>query len=113
VPVQHYVLLVYWLFGTWKSFKERCKWVATINYPTGSHISDAEKSSPSKKDLPALLDENRRICINYMLENINATRAEFLEREYKCFRWLKRNDADWLDRHLPVSSRADVQLDLF
>lgn len=112
VPIQHYVLLVYWLFGTWQSFKEHCKWVATINSPVSYSCSGAV-SNQLPKDLSAMRDDYRRVCINFIRDNLNATRADFLDKEYKCFRWLKRNDSQWLERHLPVPPRSGIQMDLF
>lgn len=112
VPIQHYVLLVFWLFGTWQSFKEHCKWVATINCPV-SYSCTRPVSDQFPKDVLAMRYDYRRVCINFIRDNLNATRADFLDKEYKCFRWLKRNDSEWLERHLPVPPRASLQMDLF
>lgn len=112
VAIQHYVLFVYWLFGTWKYFKECCKWVASMSYP--DNWFDCGNEDPlSTGNMQNLQENNRKICINFILTNPAATRADFLNLEYKCFRWLLRNDPLWLDAILPIPSSANAQINLF
>lgn len=107
-----YLLVVYWLFGTWQQFKERCNWTATFNFPYGS-TSYKCFSKPHVQEQQAALKYYREICIDFMRVNPTGTRAEFLKREYKSFRWLLRNDGKWLSLQLPLSKRVDNQVDLF
>jgi len=113
VPIQHYVFLVYWLFGTWKHFKLRCSWVATLHYPSGSLPCRKAATNSAEKEQQSLLDGYRQVCMNYLQHNPTASRSEFLKQEYKCFRWLLRNDSKWLDSHFPMPMKKGSQKDLF
>lgn len=112
LAIQYYVLLVYWLFGTWQYFKECCKWVALINYP-GDRFARNIDASVYADNYQHLQESFRKICIDFIRTNPTATRADFLNLEYKSFRWLLRNDAVWLDATLPMPLRANAQVDLF
>jgi hypothetical protein len=112
VALQFYLLVVYWLFGTWQHFKERCKWTATFNYPYGNTGYECFPK-PQEHERQAALKYYRGVCTDFMRANPAGTRVEFLRREYKSFRWLLRNDSNWLDYRLPLSPRGDNQADLF
>jgi hypothetical protein len=107
-PIQFYLLLVYWLFGTWQHFKECCKWGATFNYSIDSFQTGVKTPTHTPDGNQTLLNHYRRICVDYLYNNPIGTRAEFMKQEYRSFRWLRHNDGEWLDHHLPLSSRNNI-----
>lgn len=110
LALQNYILLVYWLFGTWQYFKECCKWVATMG---DCRFDSNVNAMASAGEYSYLQESYRKICLDFIQTNPTATRADFLNQQYKSFRWLLRNDAVWLDAILPTPSRVNFQIDLF
>lgn len=111
------LLLIYWLFGTWEMFKERCYWRTILG---GSLDTTVEHDGKVKADqsIAKTYDSNardahRQICIDYILGKEDPSRIEFLRTHYKSFRWLLHNDRSWLDVQLPVPPKQVVQLGLF
>lgn len=103
------VLLVYVLFGNWKAFEEKCKWVQVFS--TGQKPSMPRKQEISSES--ELESFHRKICIDYLFEHPGCTRFEFTKAKYRSFRWLLHNDKRWLDKHLPVPTSNMKQLELF
>lgn len=107
VPNQLNLLLVFWLFGTWKHFVERCQWIATINFP-GSGWNQTE-CADNDEDVLRANDCYRRACLKFIQNNPTASRSVFLRQEYHTFRWLLHNDAAWLEQEFPSGSRCRNQ----
>lgn len=103
------LLLVYWLFGSWGAFKERCQWEDILD-------SDNNFASLSEAKLQAvgdLLSRYRAICVDYMASVENPTRASFQKAHQKSHRSLLNNDRQWFEKELPVPQSRKAQRDLF
>lgn len=103
------LLLVYWLFGSWASFKERCQWETALSM-------NGDWCPPSQIDdsvLPNPLDTHRSVCLEYKASVDNPTRANFLRLHKRSHRWLLHYDRQWLDNELPLPRMLETQLDLF
>ena len=109
-PVEYLIFLVAWLFGDWKSFKERCGWIAAIDIPQG----DLHASRPPVLTYPSSTSSKRyrETCLKFIAENPRCERADFLKQEYKTFRWLLRNDKNWLGEQLPIAQGKYMQFEL-
>ncbi len=101
------VVLLYWLFGGWKSVQERCRWLSVFGSESGVSM---RKGATVRSKLEA---QYRRVCTGYIREHPECTRLDFLKAEYRGFRWLLHNDKIWLDRQLPIPQRRGKQLSLF
>lgn len=110
LPAQYLIFLVAWLFGDWRSFKERCKWIAAIDNPQGG--LNASRFPVMTHSSATWLKRYRETCLMFIAENPRCGRADFLKQEYKTFRWLLRNDKIWLDEQLPLAQAKDMQLEL-
>ena len=103
------LLLVYWLFGSWGTFKERCRWEGVL----GSENSFAPLSKVRLQAVGDPLSRHRAVCIDYMTSVENATRASFQKAHQKSHRWLLNNDKQWFGKELPVPQSGKAQRDLF
>lgn len=110
---QNYVLLIYWLFGSWQHFKECCKWQsvmdAGVHYPSG--LTGNELAGVGDHNLLVL--HHRGICLEFMKSNPDAGRGDFLKGRYKSFRWLLHQDRAWLGKQFPLRVKNNQQADLF
>lgn len=97
------VILVHWLFGTWRAFKQHCLWMETFTQGRTS-------ASKLEGKWEALKERYRTACINY-LNTTGKGRSEFLKDDYRAFKWLLNNDRMWLDKQMP-QMRMPKQLEL-
>ncbi|MBC3927329.1 TniQ family protein [Undibacterium sp. CY21W] len=113
--VAHRLLLIDWLFGSWVSFHQQCKW---------QHVMDQSfHTAPAKVRSKEIFDENsnfrsqqhlhRAACINFLTSNKIAKRSIFARAASHSFRWLLRYDKQWLDQHFPVCRRKHLQKEMF
>lgn len=103
------LLLVYWLFGSWAAFKERCRWELIL-------CSEGVTSSLSSGDLLSTrspLEKHRAVCLEYKATHENPVRADFLKNHQRTHRWLLNYDRQWLDSELPLPVHGKVQFGLF
>ncbi len=111
------VILIYWLFGEWIAFKERCDWSSILGEPLASAarqgVSEGFGRDVVNSDESAIHLGHRQVCVDYATEHPNPSRLEFLKNYYRSFRWLLHRDRSWLDAQLPVPSKQVVQLGLF
>lgn len=117
-PALSRIHIVYWLFGGWAAFKEKCHWRATFDRPLNSNKTQTAYGNTRKKLRDPIEESIRRIehrqkCIEYLTEYPSPTRLDFLKTHYKSFRWLLHSDRSWLDALLPPSSHEKNQLNLF
>lgn len=113
VTHQNYVLLVYWLFGSWHHFKERCDWQSVFDQGIDHQAKQSKNNSIAFDNHKRLVWKHREICIDFMNSNPEASRGDFLRDRYKSFHWLLHNDSSWLERHLPVTAKRSQQTGLF
>lgn len=111
------VILIYWLFGEWAAFKERCNWRRILGEALVSSVRQGVSGCVGRggvnSDESAILLGHRQVCVDYAMEHPNPSRLEFLKNHYRSFRWLLHRDRSWLDAQLPVSPKQVVQLGLF
>lgn len=103
------MLLVYWLFGSWSAFKERCRWEQIL-------CSEDVTNSLSSRDVSSTqspLEKHRAICLEYKATHENPVRADFLKNHQRTHRWLLNYDRQWLDSELPLPVHGKVQSGLF
>lgn len=103
------LLLVYWLFGSWGAFKERCRWEQIL-------CSEDVTNSLSSRDVSSTqspLEKHRAICLEYKATHENPVRADFLKNHQRTHRWLLNYDRQWLDSELPLPVHGKVQSGLF
>jgi len=103
------LLLVYWLFGSWGAFKERCRWEDALG------VDDISGSSSAVRPLPVgtPLERHRSVCLEYKSAHESPVRAAFLKAHQRSHRWLLNNDRQWLDNELPLPQFGKIQLGLF
>lgn len=92
------VILVYWLFGSWKFFKEYCRWSDIFIDIDVACYSRVINEVP----LDAQLSRARKACLAYVNESALPTRNQFIKSHYRDFNWLLRHDRAWLDKLLPI-----------
>lgn len=103
------LLLVYWLFGSWGAFKERCRWEDALGVDDISGSSSAVRPSP----VGTPLERHRSVCLEYKSAHESPVRAAFLKAHQRSHRWLLNNDRQWLDNELPLPQFGKIQLGLF
>lgn len=103
------LLLVYWVFGSWGAFKERCRWEDALRLDGEPDSSLAARASPNGRPL----DRHRSVCLEYKAAHVNPVRAAFLKAHQRSHRWLLNNDRQWLDNELPLPLSGKIQLGLF
>lgn len=103
------LLLVYWLFGSWGAFKERCRWEDALGVDDISGSSSAVRPSP----VGTPLERHRSVCLEYKSAHESPVRAAFLKAHQRSHRWLLNNDRQWLDNELPLPKFRKVQFGLF
>lgn len=93
------LILVYWLFGSWKYFRICCEWHAVFNTSnTNAHISN----QLNLNQIGEIKAKNRNLCESYFLSTDKPNRIEFCRLFYSNFRWLLNYDREWFDRVLPA-----------
>lgn len=93
------LILVYWLFGSWKYFRICCEWHAVFNTGnTNAHISN----QLNLNQIGEIKAKNRDLCESYLLSTNKPNRIEFCRMFYSNFRWLLKYDREWFDRALPT-----------
>lgn len=103
------LLLVYWLFGSWGAFKERCRWEAVLGVDDELGSSSEARASP----VGAPLARHRSVCLEYKAAHESPVRAAFQKAHTRSHRWLLNNDRQWLDIELPLPCFGKIQLGLF
>lgn len=104
------VALIYLMFGSWAFFEERCRWETALRSDQGER-SGAISASVEADEMRR--EQYRKNCIEFIETNSSPTRHNFIRTEYRSFRWLLRNDKEWLDFQLPILYQSPVQLTLF
>ncbi|NHZ82271.1 hypothetical protein F2P44_23760 [Massilia sp. CCM 8695] len=117
----HNLLLLDWLFGSWKSFCEQSAWQSVMGCP--NLLAEA---APSRSDVPPAVDHaivndtgdrvreiHRRKCVDFLERNTHAVRSRFARAEPKSCRWLLANDIAWFDQYCPIDQRDRPQANLF
>jgi len=104
------LLLVYWLFGSWRLYRERCGWESI--FQPGKQQTGAVVRRESNKPTTSL-NEHRKICDEFLASGGAQTRSGFWRAFPKSLRWLKRHDAAWLNGKLPVKVSGSGQGELF
>lgn len=93
------VILVYWLFDSWKYFRICCEWHAVFNADnTNASISNQFYLNQTSE----IKTKSRDHCESYLLSTDKPNRIEFCRRFYSDFRWLLNYDRVWFDRMLPA-----------
>lgn len=93
------VILVYWLFGSWKYFRICCEWHAVFNTAnTYVHVSNEFNLNQTSE----INTKSRDLCESYLLSTDKPNRIEFCRLFYGDFRWLLNYDRSWFDRVLPA-----------
>lgn len=96
------LMLIRFLFGSWDTFKEQCRWQDTL-------IPCLPESRNHQVQIPlheVLLREYRQVCLDYKASCSFPTRYEFMRCSYRAFRWLRHNDQEWLNYELPTKQKA-------
>lgn len=102
-------VLVYWLFGNWRAFREKCQWVDVF----GSWPEVLSTKTMRVRESQEIREHHRRISSTYKQEHPSCSRLDLTKAEYRSFRWLLHNDRVWLDREFPIPPRSTTQLCLF
>lgn len=100
-PVIQRLLLVYWWFGSWQLFKSFCFWQSIFSNPD---------SATQQRHSQDIRQNYRDRCLMYIETVEGADRHMFLKSDYKSFRWLRRNDRKWLDKHFPLVNQIQYSL---
>lgn len=102
-------IVITWLFGQWRAFQEKCRWVRALN-------TVEAVTQQNQRGLPRTgqdRNKHREICVNFMIRMPERQRADFAKMESQSFRWLLHNDRVWLESQLPIPMGKPVQLRLF
>ncbi|WGG50945.1 TniQ family protein [Rugamonas sp. DEMB1] len=100
----HNLLLIDWLFGTWQAFHQQCLWQATMDCLTLSTINVRQDE---------VTHQHRKACVAFLEAHTLATRSCFSRAAPASFRWLLRNDEEWLNGNLPRVRPMRTQGTLF
>lgn len=98
------LLLVKWMFESWGSYKEQCRWQEMLDSggfddeEMGTHLNDKSDGQLAH----VMLQQYRQVCLGYKESLVSPTRFEFLKMHYRAFKWLRTNDRIWLDSELPM-----------
>lgn len=109
------LMLIAWLFGEWKLFKQRAMWREALASPHHAfaavlHTPRSPHSSNTHRDTR---EQHRATCLAYVHEHPAATRSSFWRAHPAACRWLAHHDAEWLDGILPrAPTDSDVQFKL-
>jgi len=98
----HTVLLIDYLFGSWESALEHCRWDQTFNAP----CAVTHSNYPNRICEDELLHRHRRTCLTLMNEFPYLNRNEFARASPRSFRWLLAHDANWLSATIPYHHRT-------
>lgn len=105
------LLLVHWLFGTWRSFLQRCNWERLWGAVSLPEVVAEKAQEPIRSD--GLRNKHRDVCRAFQAEFPSASRSAFWRTCPASLRWLKRYDAAWLEFHFPGGGPKGLQHDLF
>jgi hypothetical protein len=100
----HNLLLIEWLFGTWRAFQLHCVWQATMGL---------EASPASQADYNGIGHQHRKACLDFVGTYPSATRSHFARAVPSSLRWLLRYDEKWFNIHLPPAHSRRNQGTLF
>ncbi len=105
------LILVHWLYGSWRSYLGRCNWEAVLGV-------DRRTAPETLNAIPVVLLEespksHRDVCLAFLAKQAGASRSAFWRSHPGSLRWLSRYDADWLNFHFPASIQRVVQRQLF
>lgn len=103
-------VLVHHIYGSWRLFEERCGWEDALGI---SEAEGKEGDTASIKSYEMLRQQYREVCIDFLEANPSQSRPNFVNSQYRCFRWLLHNDRAWLDSRLPIDSLGAKQMALF
>jgi hypothetical protein len=103
------LVMIYWLFGTWDDFVERCRWVNVF----GIQSDIARPYVKLERSEKSLSEYHRERCEEFLNKNPDCSRLDLTRAEYRSFRWLLHYDSFWLNRLFPVPNRAEKQYRLF
>jgi len=103
------MIVMSWLFGRWSAFLERYRWVRAFGNP----YATSNQLNNTNSGLDAMTSQCRERCLAYLREHPEGTRLSFTRADYRSFRWLCRNDSDWLNDILPQPGRNIGQRELF
>lgn len=118
----HNLLLIDWLFGTWDAFTSHCLWQSFMDNPDAdtdfcknikSNGVQNDLLKASLADITTPVHEHRRVCLDFLKTSSLTSRSYFARSKPKSFRWLMRNDLDWLNSSCPVEYLAKKQSELF
>lgn len=101
IELDDILMIVFWLFGSWGAFRERCAWE---QYMLVDALKIASEPSPQDSFL-AMRTRHRAVCAKYLREAALPNRADFLRENPKSLRWLLEYDQKWLEDLLPLPSR--------
>lgn len=90
------MLLVWWLYGSWHQYRERCHWESILGL---------SESQLNRGFLGKTLDdreEHRGVCRMFMENSEDPTRSGLWRLCPHSLRWLRRWDSEWLDDKLPL-----------
>lgn len=105
------LLLVHWLFGSWRLFREQCRWEDVLSEPDQRADSVAEGSAEEGAERARM--RHRGTCLAYMSRNPAPTSQGLAAESPKTHRWLRTYDRDWLTKTLTVNRTGRFQLTLF
>ncbi len=106
------LMLVHWLFGSWKVFKQRCQWQDVLDQPGNGHGATTNEEQNSSR-LDEVRHIHRQACLEYKSSCERPTRLGFTRTAQLSARWLLQNDRQWLDEEIPVLSHRNDQKKLF
>lgn len=107
----HNLMLIAWLFGSWGAFTKQCDWQSV----TGHQRQTTEDPVADEIRLLYYSEQqaHRRICLDFVSQDSSTLRSAFARAAPKSFRWLLRNDSEWLDQYCSTARYGKIQLELF
>ena len=105
------LLLVQWLYGSWRSYLDRCHWEAVLGSDQKMEVVAEEFRSATNPGNS--LEIHRDVCREFLGEQAAASRSTFWRAHPRNLRWLNRHDADWLDFQFLHETKRGIQRDLF
>jgi hypothetical protein len=104
---QHSLLLIDWLFGSWRSFQEQCLWQSIMDSPGLQQTRN--KSEASSNDRWA----HREVCNKFLSTSKSPRRREFFLVARRSYQWLLSNDTEWFELNFPDARCSASQGELF
>lgn len=101
----HTVLIIDYLFGSWGTTLEYCKWHDAFNAPPveapNAHASPAKETDVCR--------HHRAICLDLLEAYPTVSRSGFARAVPRSFRWLLANDPEWLSKAVPIHMPSKQQ----